>query len=128
MLKMTSFSKWLKISKRERAVSTEASFCAKIVISSAKHAALSSAAVPGMETPRKRRDCEMLRMKDSMAILKSSGERPQPCRTLRVILKQGSQTHVSMWAAVESSSQSAGRTTKRDCFFIKFYEHYCHCS
>jgi hypothetical protein len=68
-------------------VSTEASFCAKIVISSAKHAALSSAAVPGMGTPRKRRDCEMLRMKGSMAILKRSGERPQPCRTLRVILK-----------------------------------------
>ena len=27
-------------------------------------------------------------------------------------LHQGSQTHLSMWAAVEDNSQSAGRTTK----------------
>jgi len=31
-------------------------------------------------------------------------------------LNQGSQTHLSMWAAVEDNSQSAGRTTKFNCF------------
>ena len=31
-------------------------------------------------------------------------------------VKQGSQTHLSMWAAVEDNSQSAGRTTKCSCF------------
>jgi len=29
---------------------------------------------------------------------------------------QGSQTHLSIWAVVEDNSQSAGRTTKCNCF------------
>ena len=31
-------------------------------------------------------------------------------------LDQGSQTHLSMWAAVEDNSHTAGRTTKCNCF------------
>jgi len=34
-----------------------------------------------------------------------------------LVLDQGSQTHLSMWAAVEGNSQSAGRTTK--CNFLR---------
>ena len=37
---------------------------------------------------------------------------------------QGSQTHLSMWAAVEDNSQSAGRTTKCNCFT----QHCSYCS
>ena len=39
-------------------------------------------------------------------------------------LEQGSQTHLSMWATVEDNSQSAGRTTKCNCFT----QHCSHCS
>jgi len=40
------------------------------------------------------------------------------------VIHQGSQTHLSMWATVEDNSQSAGRTTKCNCFT----QHSSHCS
>ena len=37
--------------------------------------------------------------------------------SLRKPLKQGSQTHISMWAAVAINRQSTGRTIKIECFY-----------
>jgi len=47
-------------------------------------------------------------------------------KTYHMYLHQGSPTHLSMWAAVENSSQSAGRTTK--CNNYCFTQHCSHCS